>query len=313
MSEIVIPKGEVQEIAPGGHRLDLLEIRENAALIFTASTSIYTQKLVCHSGAKIVYRSSEIHDDAVFTLNILNAADTKDITLIGNGKHGTGFDPGQTAGHGKDGRNAKDPSFGDLDGRNAHTGSDGKPGADGTDGEDAVDFVLHFPNIGPGGEISVEAIGGNGGQGQDGGKGGRGGDKSRINSGRNGGNGGDGGDGGDSGDAGRITIFVVVPDNLFEDKVRSGEIIQTITINASTAKGEAGPGGSGGPGGRHGKANIGHNLLDGSPGKRGHDGAEGKGPTRGDAGKTHYVTVDVMSQSAFSQYIVQEMTVLSGR
>lgn len=312
MREIIVPAGERATVESGAVRLSLLEIHEDATLVFSDSTTLFVDRLVTHSGARIVYESDAFNDDAVFTLNVLDASKVEDLRFVGNGKAGSGFAPAARARDGGSGRDARNCKLSDPDGRKAKRGGRGADGAAGGDAEDAVDFVLHLPNVPPGARINIESIGGRGGDGQNGGNGGRGGHRSNCRDGQHGGDGGNGGPGGDGGDAGKLMLFVVVPDDVYRDRAASNAAIETIKLEPNTAPGERGSGGGGGVGGRAGRsAHVGAGRSrDGRPGADGPDGSAGDGPRPGSTNLTSWVTVDVMATSAYQQFIAQQLATL---
>lgn len=309
--EIVIPEGSTYEVQPGAHRLSNLEIRKNATLFFTGSTTLFVGTVKTFDGAKIVYRSLDTKDDCVFTLNPLDASGISDLSFVGHGKAGHGFPAGSRAADGPAGRDAKDPKPFKSSGHKAERGGVGQRGGDGSYGEDAVDFVAYLPKVAPGAKISFYSVGGNGGRGQDGGHGGRGGNRSTFHDGRDGGPGGDGGNGGTAGDAGKAFVFAVVADEEFDKLVDKQEPIKAVQIVVNCAAGTPGDGGSGGSGGQPGQgAHVGGSGLGAGPdGRDGQMGGRGDGPLQVSDG-TSWVQVDVMTASAYSQFIAQQLASL---
>lgn len=107
-------------------------------------------------------------------------------------------------------------------------------------------------------------------------------------------------------------MFVVVPDEVYADRVASGQAIKSIGITANVAAGERGDAGHGGAGGRHGRgAHLGgSNLSDGPSGRDGADGNAGAGPAIG--GGVDWVTIDVMAANAYGQFIAQQLAAIGG-
>lgn len=303
--ELIVAEGEVKSISPGAQRLSRLEIRKGGTLVFDQATSVFVDTLVTSPGAKIVYDHTGPNDTNVFfQINALDASKVTELDLIGNGKPGSGYVAGNPAAGGKDGKDAKWNHTADR-------GDTGGAGGNGQLGQHAADFTMYFPRLAPGATIKFSAVGGDGGRGQDGGTGGKGGDRKAAHDGRNGGDGGPGGSGGAAGDAGKIFAFIVVPDDVYKDQVKTDAVIKSIKVTMNSSPGNRGIGGTGGAGGKPGRgAYVGPGAsASGNPGATGSAGSVGDGPKPGV--NASWTRIDLMAQSAYSQYIAQQLQSLS--
>lgn len=310
MTELVVEEGQEKAIARGNHRLRLLDIHRNGTLVFDGPTVIFCDRMTTEQGARIVYRSSAaLTTDNHFDIWSLDASGVNYLEIIGDGKNGLDYKGKARAADGAPGRGATNPKWDDADGRAGAPGGGGANGAPGGNGEPAVDFMLNFPLLPPGAEVRISAVGGNGGSGQNGGEGGRGGSGAKLHGAKDGGPGGAGGRGGDSGDAGIVALFIVVPDEVYGDRARRNETLNTIRVTVNTAAGNVGDGGSGGiggPRGDHKGPNIGRgNPGQGASGRDGEMGQPGNGPT--EDRKSAWVKVDLMAQSAYQAYYAQQI------
>jgi len=303
-AEIVVPAGETQTIPPGLQRITRLELRSGSTLVVSGTTTILVDRLITEPGATVQFiPARDVYDtDVALTINALDASGLQELRVVGNGRDGSGYEVGDRAPAGASGRDALDcgHSLRYPAGREATSGGRGGTGQAGQHGTHALDVLLYLPNVPPGGHVVIEANGGKGGRGQGGGNGGRGGNSSNCHDGRNGGPGGPGGRGGDGGDGGNVFVFLIVPDDVYSDVAKRDERIQSIRFDITNNSGSRGSGGDGGDGGNPGRgALIGPGRrTSGDPGTDGPDGADGA-PARSQ--------IEAMSQSAYLQFIAQQM------
>lgn len=305
--ELLVPSGGTMAVEPGAKRLEKLAIGRDGTLTFSGSTTLYVSQLVTEPGATIRYDAVGTPADQILTLNALDASGLQELKVLASGRNGADA-PSTAAAAGANGSNAGDCKLSDPDGSKASGGGRGKDGQAGDDAQHAADVTLMLPKVPPGARIAVSAVGGDGGRGQPGGVGGKGGNRSNCHDGRGGGDGGNGGKGGDAGDAGKIFVFVVVPDDIWADQAKRRAKLDTVQVTMNSSRGTPGAGGAGGNGGGTGKpATVGPGSRKaGDGGYPGQQGAAGDGPTANETNK-QWASVDVMSQSAYSQFITQEM------
>ena len=105
MKELIVASGETVAFDSNIRRLDHLEIRKDGTLLFDTDISFLVKSFVALEGAKIIYKTDQIHNNPSFTLYCLDASGLKDLTLIGNGKDGAGYPEGAKAGNGRRGDN----------------------------------------------------------------------------------------------------------------------------------------------------------------------------------------------------------------